>query len=302
LINSCSVIIVSYKTGPILIECLNSIFQQEGIHQVILVDNGNPRSLIQQINTIADAEARLEIITGHGNVGFAKGCNLGARRARAHYLLLINPDSIVNDGTISKAIDVFKDYPEASVLTVRIENSDGSEQRGARRNLMTPWTCLVEQFRLDRLAPDHPHFQRLNLNETKPLLDISPVQCISGAFMLMPKNIYNDLGGMDEEYFLHVEDVDFCMRIEKIGGVILYVPNITVMHQKSTSDVYPGFIEWHKAKSFCTYFEKHFQTQYPKWILNIFASAIYLRFTLRLVPITLSWAYKVAFISNKKHE
>jgi N-acetylglucosaminyl-diphospho-decaprenol L-rhamnosyltransferase len=302
LINSCSVVIVSYKTGPILIECLNSIFQQEGIHQVILVDNGNTRSLIQQINTIADAEARLEIITGHGNIGFAKGCNLGARRARAHYLLLINPDSIVNDGTISKAIHVFKDYPEAFVLTVRIENSDGSEQRGARRNLMTPWTCLVEQFRLDRLAPDHPHFQRLNLNETKPLLDISPVQCISGAFMLMPKNIYNDLGGMDEEYFLHVEDVDFCMRIEKIGGVILYVPNITVMHQKSTSDVYPGFIEWHKAKSFCTYFEKHFQAQYPKWILNIFASAIYLRFTLRLVPITLSWAYKVAFISNKKHE
>jgi GT2 family glycosyltransferase len=302
LTDSCSVIIVSYKTGSILIECLNSIFQQEGIHQVILVDNGNTRSLIQQINTIADAEARLEIITGHGNVGFAKGCNLGARRARAHYLLLINPDSIVNDGTISKAIHVFKDYPEAFVLTVRIENSDGSEQRGARRNLMTPWTCLVEQFRLDRLAPDHPHFQRLNLNETKPLLDISPVQCISGAFMLMPKNIYNDLGGMDEEYFLHVEDVDFCMRIEKIGGVILYVPNITVMHQKSTSDVYPGFIEWHKAKSFCTYFEKHFQTQYPKWILNIFASAIYLRFTLRLVPITLSWAYKVAFISNKKHE
>ena len=288
----CSVIIVSYKTGSILIECLQSVFLQKSIKQVILVDNGNNRTLMQQMNALADEEPRLEIITGNGNIGFAKACNLGVRRARSEFILLLNPDSIMEVDTIYKSLKVFHSKPNTSVITVKIENPDGSEQRGARRNLMTPWTCVVEQFRLDRLAPNHPYFKRLNLNEAKPLQHISRVQCISGAFMLMPRAVYNSLGGMDERYFLHVEDVDFCMRIEKSGGIILFVPNIRVMHQKSSSDVYPGFIEWHKAKSFCTYFNKHFHMQYPKWILNIFATAIYFRFAVRLVPTSVSWFWK----------
>ena len=288
----CSVIIVSYKTGSILIECLRSVFLQKSIEQVILVDNGNSRTLMQQMNALADEEPRLEIITGNGNIGFAKACNLGVRRARSEFILLLNPDSIMEVDTIYKSLKVFHSKPNTSVITVKIENPDGSEQRGARRNLMTPWTCVVEQFRLDRLAPNHPYFKRLNLNEAKPLQHISRVQCISGAFMLMPRAVYNSLGGMDEQYFLHVEDVDFCMRIEKSGGIILFVPNIRVMHQKSSSDVYPGFIEWHKAKSFCTYFNKHFHMQYPKWILNIFATAIYFRFAVRLVPTSVSWFWK----------
>ena len=294
----CSVIIVSYKTGGILLDCLKSVFQQVLVKQVILIDNGNTRTLMQQVNMLADEEPRLEIITGQGNVGFSSGCNLGVRRARNDYILLLNPDSIMNNGVISKALDVFTSRPDASVITVKIENQDGSEQRGARRNLITPWTCVVEQFRLDRLAPNHPHFERLNLNETKPFDNISSVQCISGAFMLMPKKVYNDLGGMDEKYFLHVEDVDFCMRVEKAGGIILYDPHVKVMHQKSSSDVFPGFIEWHKAKSFCTYFDKHFRNQYPKWILNIFATAIYVRFGLRLIPTTISWLFNRINLSD----
>ena len=203
----CSVIIVSYKTGSILIECLQSVFLQKSIKQVILVDNGNSRTLMQQMNALADEEPRLEIITGNGNIGFAKACNLGVRRARSEFILLLNPDSIMEVDTIYKSLKVFHSKPNTSVITVKIENPDGSEQRGARRNLMTPWTCVVEQFRLDRLAPNHPYFKRLNLNEAKPLQHISRVQCISGAFMLMPRAVYNSLGGMDEQYFLHVEDL-----------------------------------------------------------------------------------------------
>ena len=100
-IKRCSVIIVSYRTGDILLDCLKSVLQQEAVKQVILVDNGNTRLLMQQVNILADEEPRLEIITGHGNVGFAGGCNLGARRARHHYILLLNPDSKMGRGVIS---------------------------------------------------------------------------------------------------------------------------------------------------------------------------------------------------------
>lgn len=288
---SCSVVIVSYKTGPVLLECLKSVLTQPDVNQLILVDNGNARSMVREVNAIADEDPRLEIISGHGNVGFSKGCNIGARRARGRYLLLLNPDSVIEEGVLGEALDVFDEFSSASLITVRLENPDGSEQRGGRRNLMTPWTCLVEQFRLDRLAPNHPHFKRLNLNENEPLSEITKVQCISGAFMLMPKSTFDDLGGMDEDYFLHVEDVDFCMRIEKRGGEILYVPHISIMHQQGTSRVYSGFVEWHKSNSFAKYFFKHFQPQYPKPLLNIFVAAIYTRFVLRLIPMSLRWLF-----------
>jgi len=92
-----------------------------------------------------------------------------------------------------------------------------------------------------------------------------------------------------------VEDVDFCMRIEKRGGEILYVPHISIMHQQGTSHVYSGFVEWHKSNSFAKYFFKHFQPQYPKPLLNIFAAAIYTRFVLRLIPMSLRWMFERVF-------
>jgi N-acetylglucosaminyl-diphospho-decaprenol L-rhamnosyltransferase len=298
-VKSCSVVIVSYKTGSVLIDCLESVLAQTDVNQLILVDNGNSRSMVQEINALADLDPRVEIITGHGNVGFSKGCNIGARRARGRYLLLLNPDSILGEDVLGEALDVFDEFPEAALITVRLENPDGSEQRGGRRNLMTPWTCLVEQFRLDRLAPNHPHFKRLNLNENEPFTEITRVQCISGAFMLMPKTTFDDLEGMDEDYFLHVEDVDFCMRVEKRKGEILFVPYISVMHQKGTSKVFSGFVEWHKSNSFAKYFFKHFQPQYPKPLLNIFAAAIYARFLLRLIPGTLRWLLALVIPPNE---
>lgn len=288
-----SVVVVSYKTGQVLIDSIRSLLNQACVRQVIVVDNGNGHALRAQLAELARADNRVEIVAGHGNVGFSRGCNLGASRARGRYLLLFNPDCVMDDGVLADAVQVLEDDPSCSLMTVRLENPDGTEQRGGRRNLLTPWTCMVEQFRLDRLAPNHPHFKRLNLNETEPFTEITPVQCISGAFMLMPREAFDAVGGMDEDYFLHVEDIDFCMKMEKKGRKILYVPHLTVMHVRSTSSVFPGFVEWHKSLSVVKYFHKHFQPQYPKAILKIFAAAIFTRFVLRLVPMTLTWLWEL---------
>jgi N-acetylglucosaminyl-diphospho-decaprenol L-rhamnosyltransferase len=289
----CSVVVVSYKTGPVLIDCLRSLLSQRCIKQVILVDNGNTQASRDDIAALQSENPRLEVVVGQGNVGFSRGCNLGAARARGRYLLLLNPDCVLEDGVLADAIQVLEDDPSCSLMTVRLENPDGSEQRGGRRNLLTPWTCMVEQFRLDRLAPNHPHFKRLNLNETEPFTEITPVQCISGAFMLMPKEAFHAVGGMDEDYFLHVEDIDFCMKMEQKGRKILYAPHLKVTHVRSTSNVYPAFVEWHKSLSVVKYFHKHFQPQYPSAILKIISAAIFMRFVLRLLPMTVSWVFEL---------
>lgn len=287
--SSCSIIMVSYYTGPVLIDSIRAALTQAQITEVVLVDNGNSRATLDSLTSLAEDDRRLKIVTGHGNVGFSKGCNMGARAATGRHLLLLNPDCVLRPGVIRRSIEVMAAHPEASALTVRIENTDGTEQRGGRRNLMTPWTCLVEQFRLDRWMPEHPYFQRMNLNETAPFDDVTAVPCISGAFMMVRRGVYESLGGMDEDYFLHVEDVDFCMRIQKMGGVILYVPDAAVTHVKSTSRVFPLVVEWHKSVSATKYFHKHFRPQYPNFVLRMISVALFGRLVVRSIPLTFQW-------------
>lgn len=287
--HACTVVVVSFRTGPVLLESVAAALAQEGVKRVVLVDNGNSSDTRSAIDALAETDRRLIVVRGQGNVGFSKGCNLGVRHAKTAYVLLLNPDCILRPGVVNRVFSVFDDAPDAAMATVRIENLDGSEQRGGRRNLMTPWTCLVELFRLDKLMPDHPHFQRLNLNETEPLDRVTPVQCISGAFMMIPTETYTALGGMDEDYFLHVEDVDLCMRVAKSGRPILYVPDAAVTHVKGTSRVSPFRIEWHKSVSATKYFRKHFRPQYPDLILRIISLAIFARLAYRAVPITVAW-------------
>lgn len=287
-----SVVIVSYRTGPVLFECLTSVLGQAGLDEVILVDNGNDGATRRQLEQWAARDARLMVLTGHGNVGFAAGCNLGARQARARHLLLLNPDCVLEPGTLLAARSVLRWHPDAWVVTGRLFNSDGTEQRGNRRNLPTPWTCLVESLRLDRLAPDHPYFTRINLHEAAAFTSVTPVQCISGAFMFMPREVWQRLDGMDEGYRLHVEDVDFCLRVHRAGGRILFAPDIAALHVRGTSRAFPLAAEWHKARGFIRYFRKHFRGSYSDLLLWGISAAVLARLALRSLPLTAVWLWE----------
>src|SRR5690606_32157612 len=124
----------------------------------------------------------------------------------------------------------------------------GSEQRGGRRKLLTPKTALVEALCLHRLSK---RFGRLNNHEDAMPEETHEVEAISGAFMCIRKNDYQKLGGLDEGYFLHVEDLDMCMRVRKAGGRIICVPKVQVTHMLSTSgEATSQRIEWYKTKGF----------------------------------------------------
>ena len=287
-----SVVIVSYRTGPVLFDCLTSVLGQVGLDQAILVDNGNDWATRRQLEQWAARDPRLILITGHGNIGFAAGCNLGAARAEAHHLLLLNPDCVLEPGTLQAARSVLRRHPDAWVVTGRLYNSDGTEQRGNRRNLPTPWSCLVESLRLDRLAPDHPHFARINLHEAAAFTTVTPVQCISGAFMFMPREVWRRLDGMDEGYRLHVEDIDFCLRVQRAGGSILFAPDIATLHVRGTSRAFPLAAEWHKARGFIRYFRKHFRGSYSDALLWGISAAVLARLAIRSLPLTAVWFWE----------
>lgn len=272
--NNCSVIMVSYHTGAVLFHAIARVLSQAGLAELIVVDNGNPPEVLERLR----AMPQVKLITGHGNAGFAKGCNLGARHAAAEYVLLLNPDCLPQENAIAQLTAALA-QPGAMMTGCLLQNADGTEQRGSRRQLLTPVTALSESFSLHRIL----RLKRLNEHETQTPQTTCEVPAISGACMCLRRADYEHLGGMDEGYFLHVEDLDFCWRVRHSGGKIFFVPEARVVHLLSTSDAAPPFIEWCKARGFMRYFHKHFADQYPTVLLWLADTGILIRFALKVM-------------------
>ena len=223
-----AVLIVSYRTGPSLFAALDRIGAEPEVGEIILVDNGNDAATRAELERRAAAEPRLRLISGQGNVGFARACNLGALRATRPFLLLLNPDCLIEPGALGHLLGRVRDVTPPWIATLRLIGPNGAEQRGCRRNLATPGNCLSEALGLWRL-PGLAGW-RLNLADSPLPADLARVPALSGAFMLMPRASYEALGGMDEGYFLHVEDLDLCARLAAAGGSAWFLPGARAMH------------------------------------------------------------------------
>ncbi|PIE39951.1 MAG: glycosyltransferase [Gammaproteobacteria bacterium] len=271
---ACSVIIVSYYTNGSLFECLAALFAQQTDDltiEVIVVDNGNPASDSKRLATLAAAQ-RIRWLKGQGNIGFAAGCNLGVRHASTDTVLLLNPDCVAEANTMRHLLTFLQTQPEKTLVSGWVTNPDGSEQRGLRRNLLTPWSLFIEMLPLVKHLPPLAR-RRLNLTG-QPLPPVATIRvpACSGACMLLPKALYEQLGGMDEGYFLHVDDLDFCLRLQQQGGQICIQRNSVFAHYQGTSVVSGKRVARHKRNSFNRYFAKHFPRFWrspPGWGLRL---------------------------------
>jgi nucleoside-diphosphate-sugar epimerase/GT2 family glycosyltransferase len=262
-----SVVMVTYNTGEAIRASVESVLRQRRLRELIIVDNGNDPVIMRYLRSIT-ADPRITLISGHGNIGFSKGCNLGAHFATGEYLLLLNPDCVLEPETFPIIIDAMDGHEERWMATVRVVNSDGSEQRGCRRNLASPTQWLVEAFRLYRLMPSLSD-KRVNLRDLPCPRSITRVPAISGAFMFMRRELYLALDGLDPAYFLHFEDLDFCMRLTRDSGRIFFFPQKTCLHIKGTSDVSPLAIELYKARGMWLYFSRFFRARMPRPLLDV---------------------------------
>ena len=260
-----SVVMVSYWTGAVLWAAIEAVLSpdQEGMTELILVDNGNSPAVAAELARRAEREPRLVLVTGHGNVGFARACNLGASRARGRHLLLLNPDCCLAPGTIPALLSEAAALGDDWMLGCRVRNPDGSDQRGSRRGLLTPRTALVEAFRLDRLSPRYARRHRLNHHKTPLPAGTVRVPAISGACMMLPAATFRSVGGLDEGYFLHVDDLDLCRRLHLAGIPVYFAPHVEATHHVGSSRASPLRIEWHKSRGFLRYFRLHYGG--PRW-------------------------------------
>ncbi|MEM6537125.1 MAG: glycosyltransferase family 2 protein [Pseudomonadota bacterium] len=276
-----SAIVVTYFTGPLLSRAIEALREQPEVREILVVDNGNWDGVVADAVGPDDARTSVKVLTGHGNIGFAAACNLGAEHATGEYLLFLNPDAVLPGGAIGQLLESAGSFERPWMVGPKLINPDGTEQQGARRNTLTPWRAFVEATQLYRFAPQHPYFRRFNLHTSPCPGEICPTPTISGACFLLHADDYQAIGGMDAAYFLHVEDVDFCLRFAKSGGKVLYDPSVVVVHYKSSSRVSRFGVERRKIASIVRYFDAHFSRAYPKPFLWLVYAVLWLGFGVR---------------------
>lgn len=248
-----SVVMVSYMTGPALLESVQSVLDDPDIAELILVDNGNTPAARTKLSNYVVAHDKVRLLQGHGNTGFAKGCNYGAKFAKGEFLLFLNPDAVITPGAARKLADFGATRQQPWLAGGLLRDIHGREQRGGRREALTPWSAFVSFTGLHALS----FFKSLHLESTPLPSEPSVVPVVSGAFMMLDRASFEAVGGFDERYFLHVEDIDLCRRVGQEGGQVYFVPSATVLHYGSTSRVTRMKIEREKLKGFIIYFWRY---------------------------------------------
>jgi GT2 family glycosyltransferase len=275
-----STIIVNHNAGALLIDCVRSALAEA--EQVIVVDNDSSDASMDLLAKQFPAEPRLVTLCKTKNLGFAAGCNVGVSLTTQPLLLFLNPDCILNHGSLQRMVEALYLDTQVGMVGGRLINLDGSEQGGGRRAVPTPWRSFVRAFGLYRFSDRWPRlFFDFHLHK-QPLPDAPiDVEAISGALMLVKRAAVDDVGLWDEHYFLHCEDLDWCMRFRQRGWKILFVPDAPVLHHHGhCSRSRPFFVEWHKHKGMVRFYNKFFRHQYPGALMWLVKVGVWLRFVL----------------------
>lgn len=290
------IIIVNYNAGIYLTNCLNSLkscLKTNFKLNCIIVDNASIDDSIRSIQP--SRYPWLTIVKNPKNVGFAAGCNIGIRRAKGSFVLLLNPDTKVSKDTIVKMVDFLKIHPKAGIVTAKIVLGDGSVDPASHRGFPTPWASFTYFVGLEKLFPKKAKFSQYHLSY-KSMDKVHEIDSTSGAFMLIKKEVINKIGLLDEDFFMYAEDIDFCYRAKKHGFQIFYNPSSVVVHAKGISS---GIKKHSEKKSKATtetrlrtsghfyntmkiFYRKHYSAKYPKILETLIFLFIDIKKTIKI--------------------
>ena len=233
MIKSISIIIVNYNVKDYLANCLQSIrdSKYDGNIDIIVIDND---SYDGSSSMIRDRFPFVRLIENSENLGFAKGVNIGLKEKLGDYILILNPDTVIEERTLSVLKNYMEKNLEVGICGPKILNADGSLQLACKRSFPTPWVALPKILGLSKIFPNGKWTGKYNLT----YLDSDErhsVEAISGSFMFMRNAVLGDVGKLDETFFMFGEDLDYCYRTIQAGFEIHYVPETQIIHYKGES-------------------------------------------------------------------
>ena len=249
-----SIVIVAADSGPLLRESVTAALASTAAVEVVLVDNASSDG---EAAALA-ADSRLRIVANARNIGFGPACNQGAALARGDALLFLNPDCMIETETVTQLRLIAAANAAIGLLGIDIRSPDGLSARGNRRRDPTLRRALMTFSGLARFESRWPALAGVEVPAwVSPAADVETVEAVSGACMFLPRRVFDGIGGFDEAYFLHVEDLDLCRRVRDAGYTVALAHELCALHaQGSSSRHRPLFVAWHKHRGMWRYFLK----------------------------------------------
>lgn len=282
-----SVIIVNYNVQFFLENCLNSVYRSRGVEsiEVIVVDNN---SVDDSCKMIKKHFPKVKLIENQTNVGFSKANNQAIKVAKGDFVLLLNPDTVVEESTFEECLQFFKNTPDAGGVGVKMFDGKGIFLPESKRGLPTPLVAFYKIFGLSALFPKSKTYGRYHLGylnqEENHQIDI-----LSGAFMMIRKSVIDEIGDLDEHFFMYGEDIDLSYRITKAGYRNYYLADTSIIHYKGESTKKSSInyvVVFYKAM--VIFARKHFSQKNARLFSILINFAIYIRAFLAILSRTVN--------------
>ncbi len=245
------VVVVSCNSGALLEDCIARVLMAEDCASLRLYDNASTDGWPQRVRNRFSSDARFALMEGERNIGFGRACNRAAADGKARWVLYLNPDCLIESTTLRSLRALLITHPGVGLLGADVRNALGREEPAARRRDPTPQRLLH-----DHGVPLTGSGGGVHLARNADELQI--VDACSGALMLLPRHVVQQLQGFDEAYFLHGEDLDLCARVRALGLSVAVANEVRVVHrQGSSSHARPVFVAWHKHIGLCRFLLRH---------------------------------------------
>lgn len=280
------VIIPNYNTSDLLCRCLASLRAQQGAPpmQVFVVDNASTDDSVARVRR---EFPEVQLLESSRNGGFAYAVNLGLRAAQnggqwraEDYVLVLNSDTELPPDALQRMVAFMESHPEAGAAGPKLVLPDGRLDRAARRSFPSPEVAFYRLFGLSALFPRSRRFGRYNLTYLDPDAT-TEVDSVCGAFMLVRARVVEEVGPLDEAFFMYGEDLDWAYRIKQRGWKIYYYPEVVVQHcKRASSRKIPGTTLRAFYDAMRIFHRKHYAARYPRAVNLLIEAGIWLRYGL----------------------
>lgn len=280
------IVIVNWNTRDLLRRCLETVLASEGpfTHQVIVVDNASSDGSADMVRS---AFPTVQVIVSPINGGFSYGNNLGLRALgyrgagdvaedAPRYALLLNPDTEVPPDALCRMVQFMDGRPDVGAAGPKLVLADGSLDLACRRSFPTPEVSFYRFSGLSRLFPRHPRFGRYNMTFVDPDREIE-VDSVVGAYMQVRRAAIEQVGLLDESFFMYGEDLDWAYRIKQAGWKIYYHPQVTVRHVKRAASRRSKKAQFEFQRAMLIFYRKHYRAQTPLWLHSLVMAGLLLK-------------------------
>ena len=271
-----SIIIINYNAEKLLQKCLNSVYAETKrmSFDIWVVDNN---SIDASVPMVRQCFPQVNLIENKENVGFARANNQAIAKCAGDYILLLNPDTLILQNAIEKAVGFMDKNPAVGICGGKVLNEDGTLQLACRRSIPTPGVAFFRLTGLSKLFPNSKITAKYNMTYLDP---DSPhqVDAVSGAFLMIRKEVVNGIGLLDERFFMYGEELDWCLRAKKAGWTIMYYPDAKIVHYKGECSRFnhrKSAFEFYR--SMYLFHNKHFASNYNPFINAIIYAGIFLK-------------------------